>query len=84
MPLARMAIYGKGVQIYLAPTADSRENWQATLKHIACEGRCFGELDLNIQADLLLTILLKIIAILLLSYQFLYEEEKHSISVIQV
>ena len=41
MPLARMAIYGKGVQIYLAPTADSRENWQATLKHIACEGRCF-------------------------------------------
>ena len=41
MPLARMAIYGKGVQIYLAPTADSRDNWQATLKHIACEGRCF-------------------------------------------
>jgi len=41
MPLARMAIYGKGVEIYLAPTADARERWQATLRHIACEGRCF-------------------------------------------
>jgi nitrilase len=41
MPLARMALYGKGVEIYLAPTADSRDTWQATLRHIACEGRCF-------------------------------------------
>ena len=41
MPLARMAMYGKGVQIYLAPTADSREVWQATMRHIALEGRCF-------------------------------------------
>lgn len=41
MPLARMALYGKGVEIYLAPTADSRDTWQATLQHIACEGRCF-------------------------------------------
>lgn len=41
MPLARMAMYGKGVEIYLAPTADSRETWQASLQHIACEGRCF-------------------------------------------
>jgi nitrilase len=41
MPLARMAIYNLGVDIYLAPTADSRETWQATLRHIACEGRCF-------------------------------------------
>ena len=41
MPLARMAMYGKGVDIYLAPTADARETWQATLRHIACEGRCF-------------------------------------------
>lgn len=41
MPLARMAMYQKGVEIYLAPTADSRDTWQATLRHIACEGRCF-------------------------------------------
>jgi nitrilase len=36
-----MAMYSKGVQIYLAPTADSRDTWQATLRHIACEGRCY-------------------------------------------
>jgi nitrilase len=41
MPLARTAIYGKGTQIYLAPTADSREEWQSTIRHIALEGRCF-------------------------------------------
>jgi nitrilase len=41
MPLARMALYGKGVDIWLAPTADARSRWQATLQHIALEGRCF-------------------------------------------
>lgn len=41
MPLARMAMYSKGVEIYVAPTADSRDSWQSTLRHIACEGRCF-------------------------------------------
>ena len=41
MPLARMAMYGKGVEIYLAPTADTRDTWQSTMQHIACEGRCF-------------------------------------------
>ncbi|MDD3825895.1 MAG: carbon-nitrogen hydrolase family protein [Anaerolineae bacterium] len=41
MPLARAAMYAKGVAVYLAPTADSRDTWQATLRHIACEGRCF-------------------------------------------
>ncbi len=41
MPLARMAMYARGVDIYLAPTADARERWQATLRHIALEGRCF-------------------------------------------
>ena len=41
MPLARAALYQKGLDIYLAPTADSRETWQATLRHIACESRCY-------------------------------------------
>lgn len=41
MPLARMAMYQKGVEIYLAPTADSRESWQSSMQHIALEGRCF-------------------------------------------
>jgi nitrilase len=41
MPLARVALYNKRVELYLAPTADARDSWQATLRHIACEGRCF-------------------------------------------
>lgn len=41
MPLARMAMYNQGVEIYLAPTADSRESWQNSMQHIALEGRCF-------------------------------------------
>lgn len=41
MPLARMAIYQKGVEIYVAPTADSRDSWNSSLIHIACEGRCY-------------------------------------------
>ena len=41
MPLARTYMYSKGVEIYLAPTADARERWNSTLRHIALEGRCF-------------------------------------------
>jgi len=41
MPLARMAMYKKGVEIYLAPTADSRDSWNASMQHIAVEGRCY-------------------------------------------
>ncbi|WNS76184.1 carbon-nitrogen hydrolase family protein [Bacillus sp. DTU_2020_1000418_1_SI_GHA_SEK_038] len=41
MPLARVAMYEKGIQIYIAPTADARDTWFATMQHIAIEGRCF-------------------------------------------
>ena len=41
MPFARMAMFQKGVEIYIAPTADSRDTWLATMRHIALEGRCF-------------------------------------------
>jgi len=41
MPLLRMAMYAKGIQLYCAPTADARDTWVATMQHIACEGRCF-------------------------------------------
>jgi nitrilase len=41
MPLLRMAMYSKGIQIYCVPTADGRETWLPTVRHIALEGRCF-------------------------------------------
>jgi nitrilase len=41
MPLLRYAMYAKGVQVYCAPTVDSRETWQVSMRHIAQEGRCF-------------------------------------------
>ena len=41
MPLARAAMYQKGIQIYVIPTADSRDSWFASMRHIALEGRCF-------------------------------------------
>jgi nitrilase len=41
MPLYRMALYQRGVQIYCAPTVDQRDTWTATMRHIAVEGRCF-------------------------------------------
>lgn len=41
MPLARMSMYRQGVEIYMAPTADSRPEWIQTMVHIALEGRCY-------------------------------------------
>jgi len=41
MPLARYAMYAQGVEIYIAPTYDSGDNWLGSLQHIAREGCCW-------------------------------------------
>jgi nitrilase len=41
MPLARYALYARGVEIYIAPTYDSGDRWLASLQHIAREGGCW-------------------------------------------
>ncbi len=41
LPLMRASMYAKGVEIYCAPTADTRDSWLASMRHIAVEGRCF-------------------------------------------
>lgn len=41
MPLARYALYAQGVEIYIAPTYDSGDDWLGSLQHIAREGCCW-------------------------------------------
>jgi nitrilase len=41
LPLMRAAMYAKGIELYCAPTADMRDTWIASMRHIAAEGRCF-------------------------------------------
>lgn len=41
MPLARAALYQKGIDVLLAPTWDNSDEWVSTLKHVAKEGQVF-------------------------------------------
>lgn len=41
MPMLRMAMYAKGIELYCAITVDDRDTWLPTVTHIALEGRCF-------------------------------------------
>ena len=41
MPLARYASYAQEIDIYVAPTWDSGENWVASMRHIAREAGCW-------------------------------------------
>jgi nitrilase len=40
MPLARFALYAKGVEIWVAPTLATHDFWVASMRHIAREGVC--------------------------------------------
>lgn len=51
MPLLRTAMYSKGVEVWCAPTVDERDVWQASMRHIAHEGRCFLVSACQIQAS---------------------------------
>lgn len=41
MPLARYELYMKGVQIWVAPTADDSDGWIASMRHLALESGAF-------------------------------------------
>ena len=42
MPLARVALYQKGITIYISPNTNDNPEWQATIQHIAIEGKCLS------------------------------------------
>lgn len=41
MPLARVALYQKGISIYISPNTNDNPEWQHTIRHIAIEGHCY-------------------------------------------
>lgn len=50
MPLARVALYEKGISIYVSPNTNDNPEWQDTIRHIAIEGHCYF-----INCDMLIT-----------------------------
>jgi len=52
MPLARVALYEKGISLYISPNTNDNEEWQSTIRHIAIEGHCyFVNCDMLISKD---------------------------------
>ena len=49
MPLARVALYQKGITIYISANTNDNPEWFSTIQHIAIEGKCFF-----INADMLI------------------------------
>ncbi|MBS1058034.1 carbon-nitrogen hydrolase family protein [Gluconobacter kondonii] len=41
MPDLRQSMYVRGINLWCAPTVDERDIWQASMRHIAYEGRTF-------------------------------------------
>ena len=41
MPDLRQSMYARGINLWCAPTVDERDIWQASMRHIAYEGRTF-------------------------------------------
>lgn len=41
MPLSRYALYAQGIDIYIAPTYDSGDEWLCSMQHIARESGCW-------------------------------------------
>ena len=41
MPLARVALYQKGITIYISPNTNDNPECHATIQHIAIEGKCY-------------------------------------------
>ena len=41
MPLARVALYERGVSLYISPNTNDNPEWQDTIRHIAIEGHCY-------------------------------------------
>jgi len=41
MPLVRYSLYGRGIEIYVAPTYDEGDAWQSSVRHISREGRAY-------------------------------------------